>query len=100
MLIAVEQARSMAMYGTMAAEDGDPLERRKAIAATKVQIGKSGKFVGQYSVHLHGGIGTTMEYSVGHYFKRTTVIDMMFGDSDYHLAALAKAGGLVPVERD
>ena len=99
MLIAVEQARSMAMYGTMAVEDTDPVERRKAIAATKVQIGRSGKFVGQYSVHMHGGIGTTMECSVGHYFKRTTVIDLSFGDADHHLSALARLGGLVPVER-
>lgn len=100
MLIELEQARSMALYGTMAAEEADPVERRKAIAATKVQIGKSGKFIGKYSVHLHGGIGTTMECSIGHYFKRTTMIDLMFGDADYQLAALAKLGGLVPVERD
>jgi pimeloyl-CoA dehydrogenase small subunit len=100
MLIALEQARSMAMYASMAADDADATERRKAIAATKVQIGKSGKLIGQHGVHLHGGIGTTMECSIGHYFKRATMIDLMFGDVDYHLSALAKAGGLVPVERE
>jgi hypothetical protein len=36
----------------------------------------------------------TMEYPVGHYFKRLTMIDTLFGDADHHLAALAEAGGL------
>ena len=27
----------------------------------------------------------TMEYKVGHYFKRLTMIDKMFGDADHHL---------------
>jgi hypothetical protein len=34
---------------------------------------------------LHGGVGMTMEYSVGHYFKRVTMIDQLFGDADHHL---------------
>ena len=32
----------------------------------------------------------TMEYKVGHYFKRVTMIDTMFGDADYHLRQLAR----------
>jgi pimeloyl-CoA dehydrogenase small subunit len=90
MLIALEQARSMAMFATMMASEENAAERRNAIAAAKVQIGRSGKFIGQQAVQLHGGIGMTMEYKVGHYFKRVTMIDMMFGDADYHLRALAR----------
>ena len=95
MLIALEQARSMAMLATMMSEEENAAERRKAIAAAKVQIGRSGKIVGQGAIQLHGGIGMTMEYKVGHYFKRVTMIDTMFGDADYHLAALARMGGIV-----
>ena len=95
MLIALEQARSMAFYATMMAEEPDPTERRRAIAAAKVQIGRSGRFVGQQAIQLHGGIGMTMEYKAGHYFKRLTAIDAMFGDADHHLAKLACLGGLV-----
>ena len=95
MLIALEQARSMAMLATMMAEEQNAAERRKAISAAKVQIGRSAKFVGQQAIQLHGGIGMTMEYKVGHYFKRVTMIDTMFGDADYHLAALARMGGIV-----
>jgi alkylation response protein AidB-like acyl-CoA dehydrogenase len=95
MLVALEEARSMAMLATMMADAADAAERRKAIAATKVQIGRSGRIVGQGAVQLHGGIGMTMEAKVGHYFKRVTMIDTLFGDADHHLAALARMGGLV-----
>src|ERR1044071_9490539 len=95
MLIALEQARSMAMLATMMSEEENATERRKAISAAKVQIGRSGKIVGQDAIKLHGGIGMTMEYKVGHYFKRVTMIDTMFGDADHHLAALARMGGVI-----
>ncbi|MGB9366815.1 MAG: acyl-CoA dehydrogenase family protein [Xanthobacteraceae bacterium] len=95
MLIALEQARSMAMLATMMSEDENATERRKSISAAKVQIGRSAKIVGEGAIQLHGGIGMTMEYKVGHYFKRATMIDKTFGDADHHLAALARIGGVI-----
>jgi pimeloyl-CoA dehydrogenase small subunit len=92
MLIALEQARSMALYATMMADSPDRAERHAAVAAAKVQIGRSGRFIGQQAIQLHGGIGMTMEYKAGHYFKRVTMIDTMFGDADYHLRSLARDG--------
>jgi alkylation response protein AidB-like acyl-CoA dehydrogenase len=94
MLMALEQARSMAMFAAVMAAADDATERRRAIAAAKVQIGRSGRHIGQEAIQLHGGIGMTMEYAVGHAFKRMTVIDQMFGDADAHLATLARLGGL------
>jgi len=93
MLIALEEARSLALLAAMTAEEPDAIERRKALAAAKVQIGRSGRIVGQGAIQLHGGMGMTMETSVGHYFKRVTMIDTLFGDADHHLAALARLGG-------
>jgi len=93
MLIALEQARSMAMFATMMSAEENAAERRNASAAAKVQIGRSGRLIGQQAIQLHGGIGMTMEYKVGHYFKRTTMIDTMFGDADHHLRELARRGG-------
>jgi pimeloyl-CoA dehydrogenase small subunit len=93
MLIALEQARSMAMFATMMTAEENAAERRRALSAAKVQIGRSGKLIGQQAIQLHGGIGMTIEYKVGHYFKRTTMIDTMFGDADYHLRELARSGG-------
>jgi pimeloyl-CoA dehydrogenase small subunit len=95
MLVALEQARSMAMFAAMMAQAEDGDERRGAMAASKVQIGRSGRFIGQQAIQLHGGVGMTMEFKAGHYFKRLTMIDTMFGDADYHLARLAEAGGLI-----
>jgi pimeloyl-CoA dehydrogenase small subunit len=94
MLTALEQARSMAYYATMMAAEPDAGERRPAMAAAKVQIGRSGRFVGESAVQLHGGIGMTMEYKAGHYFKRLAMIDLAFGDADHHLRELARMGGL------
>ena len=94
MLVNLEQARSMALFATMMVDDPDPAERAKAISAATVQIRRSGKFIGQQAIQLHGGIGMTLEYKIGHYFKRFTAMESTFGDTDHHLAALARAGGL------
>jgi pimeloyl-CoA dehydrogenase small subunit len=95
MLIALEQARSMAMLATMMAAEDNIRERRQAISAAKVQIGRSGRFIGQQAIQIHGGIGMTMETKVGHSFKRVTTIDTLFGDADHHLDIVAEGGGLV-----
>lgn len=95
MFVALEQARSMSTFATMAADFDDVTERAKAVAAAKVQIGRSGKLIGQQSIQLHGGIGMTMEAKIGHYFKRLTMIENTFGDLDYHLRRVSQNGGLL-----
>jgi pimeloyl-CoA dehydrogenase small subunit len=95
MLVALEQARSMAYFAALAAQEEDADLRRRHMAAVKVQIGRSSRFVGQQTIQLHGGIAMTMEYAAGHYFKRLTVNEATFGDADHWLRVLAEAGGLV-----
>ncbi|MCK1641377.1 acyl-CoA dehydrogenase family protein [Bradyrhizobium sp. 157] len=94
MFVELEQSRSMAMYATMMAGETDVTERERAISAAKAQIGQSSKALGRQAIQLHGGIGMTMEYSIGHYFKHVTMIDTSFGDTDHHLQRLASLGGL------
>ncbi len=94
MFVAMEQARSLALYATMMADSDDEGERRRAMHAAKAEIGRAGKLVGETAIQLHGGVGMTMEYAIGHYFKRMTMIDIAFGDADHHLRALATKGGL------
>jgi pimeloyl-CoA dehydrogenase small subunit len=94
MFIALEQARSMAVYATMMVGEADPALRSAAVSAAKVTIGRNGRFIGEQAVQLHGGIGMTMEYRLGGYFKRLTAIELMFGDVDHHLRKVAEAGGL------
>src|SRR3546814_1894981 len=81
MMMQVEAARSLAMLASLKA-DAEPAERAKAAAAAKVQIGKSGKFVGQQAIQLHGGMGMTDELDVGHYMKRLMMIDTCFGNAE------------------
>jgi pimeloyl-CoA dehydrogenase small subunit len=95
MFVMLEQARSMAMLATMAGDFDNAKERATSVAAAKVQVGKSSKFVGQQSIQLHGGIGMTMEASIGHYFKRLSIIENTFGDTDYHLQRVADGSGLI-----
>jgi pimeloyl-CoA dehydrogenase small subunit len=89
MQIMLEQARSMALYAALVLVEGDDAERRWAIAAAKVQVGRAARFIGQQATQLHGGIAMTMEYKAGHYFKRLTMLEQLFGNSDFHLRALA-----------
>ena len=94
MVVSLEQARSMMYFAAMMAGEADPRERAKAISAAKAQIGLSGKFVGQQATQLHGGIAMTQEYKLGHLFKRLTMIDMSFGDADWHLRRLGDGASL------
>ncbi|MEM1229976.1 MAG: acyl-CoA dehydrogenase family protein [Pseudomonadota bacterium] len=80
-----EQAKSLMFMAAMRLDEGYDDEARKAVSAFKVQVGKSGRFVGQQAVQLHGGMGMTEELSIGHYFKRLTTIDTLFGNVDFHL---------------
>jgi pimeloyl-CoA dehydrogenase small subunit len=90
MLIALEQGRSMAMLVAMMVDEPDPEERARNIAMAKIGVGQASRFVAQNAIQLHGGIGMTEEYAVGHYFRRCMVIEHLFGDPTYHLSRLAE----------
>jgi alkylation response protein AidB-like acyl-CoA dehydrogenase len=95
MLIAAEQSRSMAIIAAVHADSQDAADRHRAISAAKAYIGQSGRLVGQHAVQMHGGMGVVDELIVSHYFKRLTMIDLSFGDADYHLASFSDT--LLPV---
>jgi alkylation response protein AidB-like acyl-CoA dehydrogenase len=85
MYIALDEARSMALYGALMVGEPDAAARRKALSATKIEIDRTGKLVGQEAVQLHGAMGVTEELAVGHYFKRLSMIATTFGDMSWHL---------------
>lgn len=89
MLIELEMARSQ-VFRALAFLDAEPAVRDKAVSSMKVQIGRSAKFVGGQAIQLHGGIGVTEEYLIGHYFKRLTMIDNAFGTVGIHLDRMAR----------
>ncbi len=85
MTIAAEQARSVMYFAAVKADSADAFERRRAISIAKAYIGQAARFIGQQAIQLHGGMGVTDELIVGHWFKRLTVINALFGDADHHL---------------
>ncbi|BBX62443.1 acyl-CoA dehydrogenase [Mycobacterium saskatchewanense] len=86
MYVSLELARSMSFYAAMSIADGnlDPLIASRA----KLQIGRSGRHIAQEAIQLHGGIGMTAEYPVGHYAARLTAIEYTLGSSQDHLHVL------------
>jgi alkylation response protein AidB-like acyl-CoA dehydrogenase len=86
MYVSLELARSMNFYAAMSIADGsiDPVIAARA----KLQIGRSGRHIGQEAIQLHGGIGMTVEYPVGHYAARLTAIEHTLGSSQDQLHVL------------
>jgi alkylation response protein AidB-like acyl-CoA dehydrogenase len=88
MKMQLELARSMSYYASLKL-NAPAEERRRAMARAKYQLGVSMRFIGQNSVQLHGGIGTTDEYIGSHYFKKLTQIELSFGDTQQHLGEVS-----------
>ena len=89
MFMTQEQGRSMAMLATMMMDEEDPAIRAHNMAMAKVGVGQAGRYVSQSAVQMHGGIGMTEEYAVGHYFRRCMVMERLWGDPAYYLQKLA-----------
>ena len=90
MFMELELSKSLAHIAAAGVSDPDPRARARAVSAAKARIGKAGRFIGQQAIQLHGGMGMTDELPVGHYFKRLTMIDTLFGDADHHLRRFAE----------
>ena len=84
MFMEYEQCKSLLLRATMETVQ-DPILAQRTVHALKHLIGKSGIFVGESAVQLHGGMGVTEELRIGHFFKRLLVIDSQFGNADFHL---------------
>lgn len=88
MLIELEMARAQ-VYRGLAHLDAEPAARDRAISSMKVQVGRSARYIGGQSIQLHGGMGMTEEYLIGHYFRRLCMIDGAFGTTGVHLDRMA-----------
>jgi alkylation response protein AidB-like acyl-CoA dehydrogenase len=89
MVIAEEQARSITLLAINAIDRPDNSGSRQAVSAAKAMVGKCAQKIGRDAIQQHGGIGLTMEYVAGHYFRRLTAMEAMFGNIDYHLERFA-----------
>lgn len=89
MFIEHEQAKSLMLMTAMKSDAVDGIDK-KYVSAAKSRIGKAARKVGQESVQIHGGIAVTDELDVGHYFKRLTTFQFIFGSTDWHTQRFAE----------
>ena len=90
MLVSLELARSMAIAAAVAADRPTVEDSRADLHRAKLVIGRQARALCQLAIQLHGGIGMTEEYAVGHYLRRVHVLDQLFGDSDAQAMRLAE----------
>lgn len=89
MFVETELAYSASLAAAIRIDGDDVAERVAAVAAAKVQLAESGRFVSQQAIQLHGGIGITDEHDAGLYFKRMLALNATFGDAEAQLARYA-----------
>ena len=87
----LELARSSLHAALASMVNDDEVTRDKTVSGSKMLICRAAKSVCGQGIQLHGGIGMTEEYLVGHYYKRAIVADLLLGSSDSHEAACAAA---------
>lgn len=92
-LLEIEQARSSVINAASVVDTVGP-QRERTLSAAKMTIGRVGQLVAEEAIQMHGGIGMTWEYSLGHYAKRLIMIDHQLGDSDFHLMRYARLGAI------
>ena len=89
MFVETDQARAMLFSAINAFDSGDVETRRQSVSGAKVFIARTHYFVASQGIQLHGGIGTTDEYAVGHHYKAAVLFEKRFGDSEFHLTRAA-----------
>lgn len=73
------------LYRAIAASAASPAERSRAASGCFIKLMQAAKSISGTAIHLHGGIGVSCEYPVGHYLRRVLVSERMLGDREHHL---------------
>lgn len=88
----LEVARAAVLKAQQLLDAGDA-KADEAVSVAKAMAGMASTLAVQEGVQMHGGIGMTDEYDIGFYMKRGRVLAELFGDTNYHADALARAAG-------
>jgi hypothetical protein len=73
--------------------DADPSTAANAVAVAKARAGRTATTAVQEGVQMHGGMGMTDAFEIGFFMKRARVLQELWGDSNFHLDALAQRRG-------
>ena len=90
MSVSTEEARAIVHAALQALDDGDP-QAKRTVWMAKVKTAQSARFVGGQSIQLHGGMGMTDELAIGHYYKRLTMCETLYGDAEFYLRKIGAA---------
>ncbi|WP_029050139.1 acyl-CoA dehydrogenase family protein [Cupriavidus sp. amp6] len=89
MLVSLELAKSMAIAAAVAVDDPASEDAGLDLHRAKLSVARHARAVAHGAIQMHGGIGMTEEYAVGHFLRRIHVMDQLFGDGDAHASKLA-----------
>ena len=90
MLVNLELAKSMAIAAAVAADNSNSQDANYDLHRAKFSVARHARQLVMHAIQLHGGIGMTEEYAVGHYLRRVHVLDQLLGDGDSHAARLSE----------
>jgi alkylation response protein AidB-like acyl-CoA dehydrogenase len=98
MSVSCEEARAVVHAALQALDDNAPYAPR-AVWIAKVQTARSARFVGGQAIQLHGGMGMTDELAIGHYYKRLTLCETLFGDAEWYLKRIGAAAAASAIQK-
>ena len=82
-----------ALLKAQQALDADIHQAGTAVAVAKARAGRTATLAVQEAVQMHGGMGMTDAFEIGFFMKRARVLQELWGDSNFHLDALARRRG-------
>jgi len=89
MAIALEQLRSAEALALEATETPASAEQKRLSAQALLVGCESATWIQRQAIQLHGGMGMTDEFAVGHHYRRQLVINALTGGEGAALSALA-----------
>lgn len=87
MTLAAQEAAAITWAAIGAAAINAP-DATLLTAAAKARSAAAARLIGEQSIQLHGGIGMTEEYVIGHYYRRLMLLETLFGGAGWHLDRL------------
>lgn len=91
MQVSLEMAHSMSLLAALQADAPDDPLSRADLHRARLVVDRHARLLAEAAIQLHGGIGMTEEYAVGHVLRRVLVLETVCGDADLHVAEIDRS---------
>ena len=88
-VIDVDGSRFITYKAAWSLQEGEP-DADLMISMAKAWTSDASRRVVAHGQQIHGGIGFTKEYKIQLYFRRQKLMELMWGDADYHRELVAQ----------